>query len=38
MVTGTMRGGLPKLPRIPVDRSCDTEPSTDPVVENLKDR
>jgi len=32
IVTGTICGASPKLPRMPVERSCDTEPSTGPVV------
>jgi hypothetical protein len=35
IVTGTSVGALPKLPRMPVERSCETEPRTAPVVENL---
>ena len=38
IVTGTIFGASPKLPRMPVDRSCETEPRMAPVVENLKER
>lgn len=37
-VIGTIAARVPKVPSIPVDRSCVTEPITAPVSENLKDR
>src|ERR1700688_3474084 len=36
--TGTIAAELPKEPRIPVERSCEIEPSTLPVEANLNER
>ena len=35
---GTMGARVPKVPRMPVERSCVMEPSTGPVAANLKER
>src|SRR5450756_121276 len=37
-VIGTIGARVPKVPRMPVERSCVMEPRTGPVAANLKDR
>src|SRR4029077_16464949 len=37
-VIGTMGARVPKVPRMPVERSCVMDPSTGPVAANLKER